>query len=50
MPKIDEINSIQEELEDFAKSINKNKRPTISLKDGAYALKVAHQIIACISQ
>ena len=50
MPKIDEINSIQEELEDFAKSINKNKRPTISLKDGAYALKVAHQIIACINQ
>ncbi|MDG1686049.1 MAG: Gfo/Idh/MocA family oxidoreductase [Flavobacteriaceae bacterium] len=50
IPKIDEINPIQEELEDFAKSINKNKRPTISLKDGAYALKVAHQIIACINQ
>ena len=40
----------EEELEDFAKSINKNKRPTISLKDGAYALKVAHQIIARINQ
>ena len=50
IPKIDEINPIQEELEDFAKSINKNKRPTISLKDAAYALKVAHQIIACINQ
>lgn len=50
IPKIDEINPIQEELEDFAKSINKNKRPTISLKDGAYALKVAHQIIARINQ
>ena len=50
IPKIDEINPIQEELEDFAKSINRNKRPTISLKDGAYALKVAHQIIACINQ
>ena len=50
IPKIGEINPIQEELEDFAKSINKNKRPTISLKDGAYALKVAHQIIACINQ
>ena len=49
IPKIGEINPIQEELEDFAKSINKNKRPTISLKDGAYALKVAHQIIACIN-
>ena len=49
IPKIDEINPIQEELEDFAKSINRNKRPTISLKDGAYALKVAHQIIACIN-
>ena len=50
IPKIGEINPIQEELEDFAKSINRNKRPTISLKDGAYALKVAHQIIACINQ
>lgn len=50
IPKIDEINPIQEELEDFAKSINKNKKPTISLKDGAYALKVAHQIIARINQ
>ena len=50
IPKIDEINPIQEELEDFAKSINKNKRPTISLKDGAYSLKVAHQIIARINQ
>ena len=50
IPKIDEINPIQEELEDFAKSINENKRPTISLKDAAYALKVAHQIIACINQ
>ena len=50
IPKIDEINPIQEELEDFAKSINKNKRPTISLKDGAYALKVAHQIIARINK
>ena len=50
IPKIDEVNSIQEELEDFARSINKNKKPTISLKDGAYALKVAHQIIACINQ
>ena len=49
LPKIVEINPIQEELEDFAKSINRNKRPTISLKDGAYALKVAHQIIACIN-
>lgn len=50
IPKIDEINPIQEELEDFAKSIKENKRPTISLKDGAYALKVAHQIIARINQ
>lgn len=50
IPKIDEINPIQEELEDFAKSINENKRPTVSLKDAAYALKVAHQIIACINQ
>ena len=50
IPKIDEINPIQEELEDLAKSIKENKRPTVSLKDAAYALKVAHQIIACINQ
>ena len=49
IPKIDEINPIQEELEDLAKSIKENKRPTVSLKDAAYALKVAHQIIACIN-
>ena len=50
IPKIDEINPIQEELEDLAKSIKENKRPTVSMKDAAYALKVAHQIIACINQ
>lgn len=50
IPKIDEINPIQEELEDLAKSIKENKRPAVSLKDAAYALKVAHQIIACINQ
>lgn len=50
IPKIDEINPIQEELEDLAKSIKENKRPTVSLKDAAYALKVAHQIIARINQ
>ena len=50
IPKIGEINPIQEELEDLAKSIKENKRPTVSLKDAAYALKVAHQIIACINQ
>jgi predicted dehydrogenase len=50
IPKIDKINPIPEELEDLAKSINENKRPTVSLKDAAYALKVAHQIIACINQ
>lgn len=47
-PSITESNAIQDELEHFASCIHANKKPTVSLQDGAYALEVAHKIIACI--
>ena len=47
-PEIHDSNAIQEELEHFADCIHNNNSPLVSLKDGAKALAVAHQIIACI--
>ena len=47
-PEIHDSNAIQEELEHFADCIHNNITPLVSLKDGAKALAVAHQIIACI--
>ena len=47
-PQINDSNAIQEELEHFAECIQQNKKPLVSLHDGAKALEVAHQIIACI--
>jgi predicted dehydrogenase len=44
-PTIENKNPIQEELEHFAYCINANKTPRVSLRDGARALEVAHQII-----
>ena len=48
-PTIENKNPIQEELEHFAYCINANKTPRVSLRDGARALEVAHQIIDKIS-
>ncbi|OUU19700.1 MAG: oxidoreductase [Flavobacteriaceae bacterium TMED48] len=44
-PTIENTNPIQEELEHFAHCIQANKTPRVSLRDGARALEVAHQII-----
>ena len=44
-PKIINYNAIQIELENFANSINNNKKPVISLEDAAKALDVAYSII-----
>lgn len=44
-PDCKPINSIKEELISFAKSINNNTTPVVSLLDGHNALCVAHQII-----
>ena len=48
IPEINETNSIKDELDHFAYCIENDQTPLVSLKDGAYALKVAHKIIACI--
>ena len=48
IPTIENTNPIKQELEHFANCIQKNITPRVSLKDGAKALEVAHQIIAKI--
>jgi predicted dehydrogenase len=47
-PAISETNAILEELEHFAHCIKSKQIPKVSLKDGAYALEVAHRVISCI--
>ena len=47
-PAISETNAILEELEHFAHCIKSKQIPKVSLKDCAYALEVAHRVIACI--
>ena len=44
-PSIKNTNPIQEELEHFAHCIQTQTTPLVSLKNGARALEVAHQII-----
>ncbi len=44
-PKIINYNAIQVELENFANSINTNKKTFVSLEDATKALKVAYSII-----
>lgn len=46
-PVVDSNNAILEELETFADAIKNDTSPVVTLKDGANALKVAHQIINC---
>ena len=48
IPTIENTNPIKQELEHFANCIQKKITPRVSLKDGARALEVAHQIIAKI--
>ena len=44
-PKIINYNAIQIELENFANSINNNKKSIVSLEDATKALKVAYSVI-----
>ncbi len=44
-PKVLKSNAILNELESFAKSINKNQTPIVDLNDGYLALKIAQKII-----
>ena len=46
-PKIEPNNAILDELESFARSINNNQTPEVSLSEGTEALRVAYQIIDC---
>jgi len=50
MPEVPEINAIKEELSTFASAIIKDKDVVVSGEDGYKALKLAHEIIAAISQ
>ena len=47
-PKINEDNAIKMEIEHFGNCIKMGKTPIISFKEGAKALRVAHEIIKCI--
>jgi predicted dehydrogenase len=44
-PEIQNNNAILDELESFAKAINTNTNPIVTLEDGTDALRVAYQII-----
>lgn len=44
-PNIKTVNSIQEELADFALSVIQDKAVTVSVYDGLHAMDVAHQIL-----
>jgi len=44
-PKVNETNAIKSELETFAKAIQNNLIPVVSIEDGFKAMEVAHQII-----
>ena len=46
-PKISANNAILDELESFSDSIINQTKPTVTLRDGTNALRVAYQIIDC---
>lgn len=49
-PEIQPVNSIQMELELFAKSILEDKDPPVPVSDGFHALEVAHQVLERIKK
>ena len=49
-PQVDANNAILDELETFADAINNNTTPIVTLEDGTEALRVAYQIIDCMSK
>ena len=50
MPEVPEVNAIKEELSTFANAILNDTDVVVSGEDGYKALKLAHEIIAAISQ
>jgi len=49
-PKVKKLNAIQEELVAFAKAIENNSLPLVTLNDGCKALRVAHTVIEKINE
>ena len=49
-PRVKQLNAIQEELVSFAKSIQNNSLPLVTLNDGCKALRVAHTVIEKINE
>jgi predicted dehydrogenase len=49
-PKIKDLNAIQEELVSFAKAIQNNSLPLVTLNDGCKALRIAHTIMEKINE
>jgi predicted dehydrogenase len=45
MPETPSVNAIQQELETFHESIERDLEPTVTLRDGHEALKLAHRIL-----
>jgi phage terminase large subunit len=48
-PDVEQNNAILDELESFADAINTNSTPTVTLDQATEALRVAYQIIDCLS-
>ena len=49
-PRVKQLNAIQEELVSFAKAIQNNSLPLVTLNDGCKALRVAHTVIEKINE
>ena len=49
-PRVKQLNAIQEELVSFAKAIQNNSFPLVTLNDGCKALRVAHTIMEKINE
>ena len=49
-PRVKKLNAIQEELVSFAKAIQNNSLPLVTLNDGCKALRVAHTVIEKINE
>ena len=49
-PRVKQLNAIQEELVSFAKAIQNNSLPLVTLNDGCKALRVAHTVMEKINE
>ena len=49
-PRVKKLNAIQEELVSFAKAIQNNSLPLVTLNDGCKALRVAHTVMEKINE